>query len=112
MNSPGGRSLKSTSLPGDGATRIRHILLLSLVGLFLFCGCNKTPPAENSASSAPPAAPAAAPAPDQAAPQAASAPCQAAQHLRSESPRISVQKRVTSATPSVERSRNLSVSRE
>ena len=54
MKSPGRRNLKSPSLLGDGATRIRYILLLSLVGLFLFCGCNKTPPAENSASSAPP----------------------------------------------------------
>ena len=56
MKSPGRRNLKSTSLLGDGATRIRYILLLSLLGLFLFCGCNKTPPADNSASSAPPAA--------------------------------------------------------
>ena len=143
MKSPGRRNLKSTSLLGDGATRIRYILLLSLVGLFLFCGCNKTPPAENSASSAPPAAPTAAPAPEQSPAPAASAPapapdgprprascrsssprllhphrhprstpCQVVQHLRSESPRISVQKPVTSATLLVERSRNLSESRE
>ena len=54
MKSPGGRNLKSTSLFGGGPIRIRYILLLSLLGIFLICGCNKTPPAENSASSAPP----------------------------------------------------------
>jgi hypothetical protein len=49
--------------------------LLSLLSVLVFCGCNKTPPAENSASSAPPAAPAAAaPAPDQAPTPSASAP--------------------------------------
>jgi hypothetical protein len=78
MKSPGRRNLKSRSLLGDGATRIRYILLLSLLGLFLFCGCNKTPPAENSASSAPPATPSAAPAPDQGSAPAASAPAPAA----------------------------------
>ena len=46
MKSPGRRNLKSTSLLGVGAIRIRYILLLSLLGLFLFCGCNKTPPAD------------------------------------------------------------------
>ena len=75
MKSPGGRNLKSTSLLGDGAIPIRYILLLSLMGLFFFCGCNKTPPAENSASSAPPAA---TPAPDQGSAPAASAPAPAA----------------------------------
>ena len=74
MKSPGRRNLKSTSLLADGATRIRYILLLSLVGLFLFSGCNKTPPPENSASSAPPAA---APAPEQSPAPAASAPAPA-----------------------------------
>ncbi len=71
MKSPGGRNLKSTSFFGGGPIRIRYIVLLSLLGLFLICGCNKTPPAENSASSTPPAA---APAPDQASPPPASAP--------------------------------------
>ena len=74
MKSPGTRNLKSSSVLGDGATRIRYILLLSFVGLFLFCGCNKTPPAENTASSAPPAA---APAPEQSPAPAASAPAPA-----------------------------------
>jgi hypothetical protein len=74
MKSPVTRNLKSTSLLGRGATRIRYILLFGLLGLFLICGCNKTPPAENNASSAPPAA---APAPDQASPPAASAPAPA-----------------------------------
>jgi hypothetical protein len=74
MKSPGRTNLKSTSLLGDGATRIRYILLFSLLGIFLSCGCNKTPPAENSASSAPPAA---APAPDQSPAPAASAPAPA-----------------------------------
>ncbi len=73
MKSPERRDLKSTSLFGDGPIRIRYIVLLSLLGLFLFCGCNKTPPADN-ASSAPPAA---APAPDQPSPPAASAPAPA-----------------------------------
>jgi hypothetical protein len=77
MKSPGRRNLKSTSLLGDGATRIRYLLVLSLVGLFLFSGCNKTPPAENNASSAPPAAPTAAPAPEQSPAPAASAPAPA-----------------------------------
>jgi hypothetical protein len=74
MKSPWRRDLKRTSLLGDGAIRIRYIVLLTLLGLFLVCGCNKTPPAENNASSAPPAA---APAPDQASPPAASAPAPA-----------------------------------
>ena len=74
MKSPGRRNLNSTSLLRDNATRIHHILLLGVFGVFLFCGCNKTPPTENNASSAPPAAPAAAPTPDQAPPPAASAP--------------------------------------
>jgi hypothetical protein len=56
MKSPGTKNLKSTSLLGRSATRIRYILLFGLLGLFLICGCNKTPPAENNASSAPPAA--------------------------------------------------------
>ena len=78
MKSPGRRNLKSRSLLGDSATHIPRILLLGLLGALLFCGCNKTPPADNSASSAPPAAPAAAPAPDQASPPPASAPAPAA----------------------------------
>src|ERR1700677_2599224 len=78
MKSPGTKNLKSTSLLGRGATRIRYILLFSLLGLFLICGCNKTPPPENSASSAPPATPSTAPAPDQASAPAASAPAPAA----------------------------------
>jgi len=78
MKSPGGRNLKSTSLLGVDATRIHRMLLLSLVGVLVLCGCNKTPPAENSASSAPPTAPAAAPAPDQAPAPAASEPAPAA----------------------------------
>jgi hypothetical protein len=78
MKSPGRRNLNSTSLLRDNATRIHYILLLSLLGVFLFCGCNKTPPAENNASSAPPAAPAAAPTPDQAPAPAASQPAPAA----------------------------------
>ena len=63
------RKLKTTSLlPGD-AIRSHRMLLLSLFGVLLFCGCNKTPPPETSTSSAPAAA---APAPEQAPAPAAS----------------------------------------
>ena len=70
MNSPG--TLKSTSLFGDAATSIQRMLLLSLMGVLVVCGCNKTPPAENSASSAapPPTPSAVAPAPTAPAPAA------------------------------------------
>jgi hypothetical protein len=54
------------------APAIHRISLLSLVGILAFCGCNKTPPAESSAPSSPPAA--AAPAPDQAPASNAAAP--------------------------------------
>ena len=70
--------MKGPSLRGEDATRIRYTLLLSLLGVFLFCGCNKTPPAENSASSAPSSAPAAVPAPDQSPAPSASAPAPSA----------------------------------
>ena len=55
MKNPGRRNLQSTSLPGDDANPIRRMLLLSVVGVLMVCGCNKTPPADNTASSAPPA---------------------------------------------------------
>jgi hypothetical protein len=77
MKTLGRRNLKTTSMRGDNAT-IHRMLSVSLLGLLVFCGCNKTPPAENSASSSPPAAPAAAPAPDQPPPPAASVPGPAA----------------------------------
>ena len=73
-----GRNLKSRLFFGENASGIHRMLLLSVFGVLLFCGCNKTPPAENSASSAPPAAPAAAPTPDQAPAPAASEPAPAA----------------------------------
>ena len=79
MKRSGRRNLKGTSLLGDHGTRIYYTLLLSLLGVFLFCGCNKTPPTENSASSAPPSAPAAAPAPDQSPAPGASAPAPSAE---------------------------------
>src|SRR5271165_3068328 len=82
MKNPGNGNLQSKSLPGDAAAPIRRILLLTVVGVLMVCGCNKTPPADNSASSAPAAAPAAAPAPapapDQAPAPAASEPAPAA----------------------------------
>ena len=76
MKTPGRRNLKTTSMRGDNAT-IRRMLSVSLLGVLVFCGCNKTPPAETSASSPPPAAPAAAPGLDQQ-PPAASIPAPAA----------------------------------
>jgi hypothetical protein len=74
MKRQGRGNLKSTDLLRADTNRVHLTLLVILVGVVMFCGCNKTPPAENSASSAPPAAPAAAPAPDQAPPPPASAP--------------------------------------
>ena len=73
MKSPGRTNLKRTSWLRGAAIPSHRLWLICVVGLLLFSGCNKTPPAENSASSAPPAAPAAAPAPDQA-PAPAAAP--------------------------------------
>ena len=59
------RNMKTTSMRGDNAT-IHRMLSVGLLGVLVFCGCNKTPPAaETSASSSPPAAPTAAPALDQ-----------------------------------------------
>jgi hypothetical protein len=70
MKGHGRRKLKTTRLrPGD-ATLIHRMLLLSFLSVLVFFGCNKTQPAENSASSASPAAPASAPAPNQAPPAA------------------------------------------
>jgi hypothetical protein len=78
MKNTGSRNLKSTSLLRDDAVR-HYILLLSLLGVLVVCGCNKTPPTDNTASSTPAAAPAtaAAPTPDQAPPPATSAPAPA-----------------------------------
>ena len=78
MKNTGNTNHKSTSLLRDEAVR-HYILLLSLLGALVFCGCNKTPPADNTASSTPAAAPAtaAAPTPDQAAAPTASAPAPA-----------------------------------
>ena len=73
----GRTNLKTTSMRGDNAT-IHRMLSVCLLGVLVFCGCNKTPPAETSASSAPPAAPAAAPAQDQPPPTAPSVPASAA----------------------------------
>ena len=78
MKRQGRGNLKNSDLLRADTNRIHLTLLVILVGVVMFCGCNKTPPAENSASSAPPAAPAAAPAPDQA-PPPASAPAPEAQ---------------------------------
>jgi hypothetical protein len=64
-------------VPGD-VIRIRRVLLLCLAGVLAFSGCNKTPPAENAASSPPPSTPAAAPAADQSQAPAASAPAPSA----------------------------------
>jgi hypothetical protein len=78
MKNTGNINLKSTSLLRDDAVR-HHILLLSLLAVLVVCGCNKTPPADNTASSTPAAAPAAtAPAPDQSPAPAANAPAPAA----------------------------------
>ena len=72
MKSPGRRNLRSGSIIRANATAIQRMSLLSLVGILAFCGCNKTPPAESSAPSSPPAA--ASPAPDQAPGSNAAAP--------------------------------------
>src|ERR1700761_9293548 len=71
------RNLRSTSTLRANATALHRMSLLSLVGILAFCGCNKTPPAETSTPSSPPAA--TAPAPDQAAAGNAAAPAPAAQ---------------------------------
>ena len=76
MKTIGRTNLKTTSIRGDNVT-IHRILSVSLLGVLVFCGCNKTPPAETSASSSPPGAPAAAPAQDQL-PPVASVPAHAA----------------------------------
>jgi hypothetical protein len=77
MKTLGRRNLKTTSIRRDNAT-IHRMLSVSLLGVLVFCGCNKTPPAKTSASSSPPAAPAAAPALDQPTTPAASVPAPAA----------------------------------
>ena len=77
MKTIGRTNLKTTGMRGDNAT-IHRILSVSLLGVLVFCGCNKTPPAETSASSSPPGAPAAAPAQDQPPPPVASVPAHAA----------------------------------
>ena len=75
MKTIGRTNLKTASMRGDNAT-IHRMLSVSLLGVLVFCGCNKTPPAETTASSSPPAAPAAAPALGQPPPPAASyGPC-------------------------------------
>jgi hypothetical protein len=74
MKTLGRRNLKTTSMRGNNATILR-MLSVSLLGVLVFCGCNKTPPAaETSASSSPPAAPAL----DQPTPPACSVPAPAA----------------------------------
>ena len=57
--------LSSMSLLRDDA--VGHTFCTYLLGVLVVCGCNKTPPADNTASSTPAAAPAAttAPTPDQ-----------------------------------------------
>ena len=77
MKTLGRRNLKTTSIRRDNAT-IHRMLSVSLLGVLVFCGCNKTPPEETSASSSPPGAPAAAPALEQPTTPAASAPAPAA----------------------------------
>ena len=76
MKTIGRTNLKTTSMRGDNAT-IHRMLSVSLLGVLVFSGCNKTPPAETSASSSPPAEPAAAQALDQPPPPAASVPSSA-----------------------------------
>ena len=73
MKTIGRTNLKTTGIRGHNAT-IHRMLSVSLLGVLVFCGCNKTPPAETTASSSPSAAPAAAPAPDQPPPPAPSLP--------------------------------------
>jgi hypothetical protein len=77
MTNQGSRNLETTGLLRRNLGLIHRVLLFSLLGVLAICGCNKTPPADNNASSAPPAAPAAAPAPDQSPSPAASAPAPA-----------------------------------
>ena len=71
MKRPGRKTPKSMTLLRGDATLVHRTLLLSLLSVLVFCGCNKTPPTDTSASSAPPAA---APVPDQAPAPSASAP--------------------------------------
>src|ERR1700719_183165 len=79
MTSPGRRNLKSTGLLRNYATGIRRTLLICLVSVLAFCGCNKTQqPAESSASSTPPAVPGSVPPSDQASQPGAPAPAPAA----------------------------------
>jgi hypothetical protein len=77
LKNQGSTHLESTSLLRNNLGLIHRVLLFSLLGVLAICGCNKTQPAENNASSAPPAAPAAAPAPEQSSTPAASAPAPA-----------------------------------
>jgi hypothetical protein len=74
MKAQGSTHPESTKLLRNHLGLIHRVLLFSLLGVLAVCGCNKTPPAENNASSAPPAAPAAAPAPEASPAPAASAP--------------------------------------
>jgi hypothetical protein len=73
------REPKTISLFPGYATRISHVLLLLLLGVLVFVGCNKAQPSAESASSAPPSTPAAAPGPDQSPAPAANAPAVQAQ---------------------------------
>ena len=52
MKSPGRRNLRSASMIRANASAIHRMSLLSLVGILAFCGCNKTPPADERAGSA------------------------------------------------------------
>jgi hypothetical protein len=54
MRRPGRKNLKGVSLLRDDPTPIHRMLLPSLLSVLVFCGCNKTPPRDKSASSASP----------------------------------------------------------
>ncbi len=49
MKRQGRGNLKNSDLLRADTNRIHLTLLVILVGVVMFCGCNKTPPAENSA---------------------------------------------------------------
>ncbi len=77
MKSLRARNPESTNQLHDNLSLIRRVLFCSLLGVLAICGCNKTQPAENNASSPPPASPAAAPAPESSPTPAANAPAPA-----------------------------------